>query len=72
MDDQADDAEQYRENLKPVPKHRIRLPGFLMQGETGLGDVIKKMTSAIGITPCDACRRRAEVLNRWLSFRGRS
>jgi hypothetical protein len=46
--------------------HRVRLPGFLLKEEIGLGDVIKKTTHAIGIPPCTACERRAAALNRWI------
>ena len=49
--------------------HRINLPGFLAkEEEIGLGDVIKRVTSAIGIKPCAGCERRAAALNRWLVF----
>jgi len=30
----------------------------------GLGDVVKAATSAVGITPCGSCQKRAEWLNR--------
>jgi hypothetical protein len=50
------------------PAHRVRLPGFLIEKEKGLGDLIKKTTYAIGIRPCGGCERRAAVLNRWMSF----
>ncbi len=30
----------------------------------GLGDVMKAATSAVGITPCGSCQKRAEWLNR--------
>ena len=29
--------------------HRVRLPGFLIEEETGLGDAIKKVTYAMGV-----------------------
>jgi hypothetical protein len=35
----------------------------------GLGDLIKRVTSAVGIEPCGNCDRRAEVLNRIMPFR---
>ena len=35
----------------------------------GLGDVIKAITSAVGIKPCIGCRKRAEQLNRLLSVK---
>ncbi len=49
-------------------RHRVRLPGFLIEKEIGLGDVIKKATYAMGIKPCAGCERRAATLNRWVSF----
>jgi hypothetical protein len=49
--------------------YRMRLPGFLLDdNEVGLGDVIKRATSLAGIRPCVGCARRAEALNRVLSF----
>lgn len=48
--------------------HRVRLPGFLLDEEIGLGDVIKRATSYMGIKPCGGCERRAETLNRWMTF----
>jgi hypothetical protein len=48
--------------------HRIRLPGFIKEEEVGLGDVIKKVTYAMGIKPCTGCEKRAAVLNRWMRF----
>ena len=47
-------------------KRTIRVPG--LSGEIGLGDVVKKATSAVGIRPCGGCRRRAAVLNRRVVF----
>jgi hypothetical protein len=38
----------------------------------GLGDVVKRVTSAVGIRPCSGCQRRAEALNRLVTFGGRS
>lgn len=51
-------------------RHRVRLPGFVSDEEIGLGDVVKKVTSTMGIRPCGGCRRRAQALNRWMSFTG--
>ncbi len=50
------------------PAHRVRLPGFLIEEEIGLGDLIKKATYAMGITPCGGCEKRAAALNRWMTF----
>jgi hypothetical protein len=48
--------------------HRVRLPGFIIEEEIGLGDVIKKVTYAMGIKPCAGCERRAATLNRLMRF----
>lgn len=48
--------------------HRVRLPGFLIEKEIGLGDAIKRATYAVGIKPCSGCQRRAATLNRWMHF----
>lgn len=53
------------------PSHRVRLPGFIADEEIGLGDVIKRATSYLGIKPCGGCERRATTLNRWVSFSNR-
>ncbi|SCY11078.1 hypothetical protein SAMN05216420_102331 [Nitrosospira sp. Nl5] len=51
--------------------HRVRLPGFITGDEIGLGDVVKRTSSYLGIKPCGGCERRAAKLNRWLAFTGR-
>lgn len=48
------------------PLHRVRLPGFISAEETGLGDVVKRATSYVGIRPCGGCEGRAAALNRWM------
>jgi hypothetical protein len=48
--------------------HRVRLPGFLVEEEIGLGDVIRRGTYAMGIKPCGGCERRAAAMNRWMVF----
>lgn len=53
------------------PPHRVRLPGFIKDDEIGLGDVIKRATSYLGMRPCGGCGRRADALNRWLVFTNR-
>ncbi len=47
---------------------RIRLPGFIVEDEVGLGDLIKRITYASGITPCSGCNQRADALNRRIAF----
>lgn len=51
--------------------YRVRLPGFIGDEEVGLGDVIKRATSSVGIRPCGSCAERAAALNRWMAFSGR-
>jgi len=48
--------------------YQVRLPGFITDGDVGLGDVFKRVTYAVGIRSCDGCARRAAALNRWLRF----
>jgi len=50
--------------------HTVRLPGFISDEQIGLGDLIKRATSAAGIKACDGCRRRAAALNRFMVFNG--
>jgi hypothetical protein len=46
------------------PTRTVRLPGFLVEEEIGLGDVVKKATSWAGVMPCGGCERRAAAWNR--------
>jgi hypothetical protein len=48
--------------------HQVRLPGFMVDDEIGLGDLIKKVTYAVGVSPCGGCEKRAATLNRWMVF----
>jgi hypothetical protein len=48
--------------------HRVRLPGFIVEDEIGLGDAIKRATYAMGIKPCGGCEKRAAALNHWMVF----
>jgi hypothetical protein len=59
--------QDHGEELKPRP-HRVRLPGFVIEEEIGLGDAIKRATYAMGIKPCGGCEKRAAALNRWAHF----
>ena len=59
-------------NHSEHPLHRVRLPGFITDEEIGLGDVIKRAASYLGIKPCSGCERRAAALNRWVVFTGRA
>ena len=35
----------------------------------GLGDLIARATAAVGVQPCDACRKRQEALNRLIPLK---
>jgi hypothetical protein len=48
--------------------HHVRLPGFLIDGDVGVGEIIKRATYALGVKPCGACEKRAAALNRWMVF----
>lgn len=50
------------------PLLKVRLPGFLIDQETGLGDAVKRITYAMGVKPCGGCERRAQALNDWVRF----
>jgi hypothetical protein len=50
------------------PAHRVRLPGFLVEREIGLGDAIARATYTLGIKPCGGCEKRAAALNQWMQF----
>jgi hypothetical protein len=57
------------EEASSAPQPRtVRLPGFLIEEEIGLGDAIKYVTNAMGIQPCGGCEKRAATLNRWVRF----
>lgn len=53
---------------QPHEPHRVRLPGFLIEDEIGLGDAVKRVTYAMGVKPCTGCEKRAAALNRWMRF----
>lgn len=49
---------------------RVRLPGVSREQEIGLGDALKRVTSALGIAPCGGCEQRAATLNSWVVITG--
>ena len=57
-----------KEKKQEREPRRIRLPGFLLDQDVGLGDVIKKGVSYLGISPCQGCENRRARLNRWMVF----
>jgi hypothetical protein len=48
--------------------YRVRLPGFVANEAIGLGDVVQRVTYAMGIKPCGGCEQRAAAMNRWMVF----
>lgn len=51
----------------PTPaRHHVRLPGFLVKEERGLGEVLAKASTVARIRPCGGCRQRADTLDRWM------
>lgn len=58
----------HAEKPESEPYRVRRLPGFLIDQEKGLGDVIKSVTYRMGIKPCSGCEKRAAALNRWMRF----
>ncbi|MEA2400373.1 MAG: hypothetical protein QOK00_776 [Thermoleophilaceae bacterium] len=50
---------------------QVRLPGFISDEPIGLGDAIKRATSAVGVKPCGGCAERAAQLNRRVVLTGR-
>jgi len=54
-------------NEKPA-RHTLRLPRFLIGEPVGLGDIVKRITKVVGVTPCAACEQRAARLNSWVRF----
>lgn len=70
MKTKANPPDETQEESTPV--HRMRLPVFVRDEDIGLGDVLKRTTTYLGLTPCGACERRAASLNNWLAFSKRS
>jgi hypothetical protein len=56
-----------KDEMQPRPR-RVRLPGFIIDDDVGLGDVVQRVTYAMGIKPCGGCERRAAAMNRWMVF----
>jgi hypothetical protein len=65
--EKAKDVEAEGQDALP---HRVRLPGFILDEDVGLGSVIKRVTATFGIRPCGGCEQRAATLNRWFVFTG--
>lgn len=53
---------------RPARRGR-RVGGPSTDRATGLGDVVANVTSAVGIKPCDGCKKRQESLNKLVPFK---
>jgi len=62
-----DENRTVTEATQTTPR-KVRLPGFITGEEVGLGDVVQRVTYAMGIKPCGGCERRAAAMNRWMVF----
>ena len=49
----------------------VRLPFLVRNRSYALGDLIRRMTSALGLHPCGGCQRRAASLNARVVLVGR-
>jgi hypothetical protein len=47
----------------------LAIPIPRLKRDIGLGDVVKKLTRAVGVRPCSGCARRAAALNRAVVLR---
>jgi hypothetical protein len=65
-----DEARPEEEATGTRQPYRVKLPGLVRDQDIGLGDVVTKATSALGIKPCGGCARRATALNRWVVLGG--
>jgi hypothetical protein len=63
---EPDTSNANTEGVQPAKAtHRIRLPRFIVHEPVGLGQAVKRVTTAAGIKPCEPCERRAQQLDRW-------
>jgi hypothetical protein len=62
-----DENRTVTEETQTTPR-KVRLPGFITGEEVGLGDVVQRVTYAMGVKPCGGCERRAAAMNRWMVF----
>lgn len=54
---------------QPATPFRLRVPVGLQDGQQiGAGDLLKRVTAALGVQPCQPCEARAEALNRLLTL----
>lgn len=58
-----------RKPPQPRAPRPARLPGFVRE-DVGLGDVIERATTRLGVKPCGGCASRKAWLNRLVVFTG--
>ena len=46
----------------------VRIPVPFLKQLTGLGSVLSQATAAVGVKPCEPCKKRAEALNQRVVF----
>ena len=51
------------ESVSVENPRQVQVPRFVTDEDIGLGDVIKRATSVLGIPPCSGCERRRNRLN---------
>lgn len=51
--------------------YRIYISRLHKNTKIGLGDLIKLLTTWLGIKPCARCNKRANFLNQWVEFSGK-
>ncbi len=54
-------------NLPTQAEPVLRVPAPVKRA-TGLGDLVKTVTAALGVKACAGCQQRAAMLNRWVGF----
>ncbi|MGH8905644.1 MAG: hypothetical protein ACRD0K_03815 [Egibacteraceae bacterium] len=64
----SEESKGRRSGKSRTEPRRVRLPGFVDDDDGGLGDVVKKVTSIVGVKPCGGCAERAGRLNDWMVF----
>jgi hypothetical protein len=52
-------------------RYHVRLPRFIVHEPVGVGQVVKRVTGAVGVKPCAPCEQRAARLDRWLRIEPR-
>lgn len=51
---------------QPAPEHVIQVPFLGPEQSVGLGDLVAKVTTSVGITPCEPCEKRRARMNAWV------